>query len=151
MTWQFNNDKTMRSGVVFVAIGGAALWFDQRYRLGDATAMGPGYFPMLIGILLVGLGLGNIVRSFRSVERAPMTRPALRPLLLLTGGVVLFGLFIDRFGLLPSVFFLVTGCCFAGPRFQILEALAMLIVLSAIAASLFVFGLGRPIGYLIRL
>ena len=47
------------AGLVFVAIGLVALIQVRRYPIGTLTAMGPGYFPLILSVLLVGLGLGS--------------------------------------------------------------------------------------------
>jgi hypothetical protein len=143
-------DKSFLTGVIFAAIGGAALWFDRAYPIGSATAMGPGYFPMLVGLLLVVLGLFKIGGCWREAQRMVATFPGLRALTLLIIGVVAFGVCIDRFGLLPSVLLLVLCAVFAGVRYRMWEVVAILVVLGAITGALFVFGMGLPIGYLMR-
>lgn len=156
---QLVRDKKFLTGVVFAAIGAAALWFDRAYELGSATAMGPGYFPMLTGVLLIALGLTNMVTSLRSTlamiaaasrPDSAVQLPGLRALALLTLGVVLFGLGIDRFGLLPSVLALVVCATGVGVRYRMWEVVAILLVLCLISGALFVFGMGLPVSYLAR-
>jgi len=144
-------DKTFLSGAAFAVVGALALWFDQDYRIGTAQAMGPGYFPFLIGLILIGLGLTNIVKSLRSHEFDPASQMALRPLAALAFGVVLFGLCIDRLGLIPAIFCLVVCAIFADPRYRLWEAVIILAVSIGIAGALFVFGLNLPVAYLVRL
>jgi putative tricarboxylic transport membrane protein len=143
-------NKTFLTGVVFAGIGAAALWFDQDYQIGRATAMGPGYVPMLIATLLIVLGLSNMLISWRTVSAAPFQLPGLRALALLVLGAVLFGLCIDRFGLLPSVLCLVLCATGVGVRYRMWEVVVILLILCAISGALFVFGMGLPIGYLVR-
>ena len=51
------NLKDLAAGALFVAIGGfftLNAWFNL--TIGNALAMGPGYFPILLGLVLIGLG-----------------------------------------------------------------------------------------------
>ncbi len=48
--------KDFWSGALFVAVGVGAIVLGSKYTLGSVARMGPGYFPRLIGILLVVLG-----------------------------------------------------------------------------------------------
>ena len=50
------NPKDFWSGVLFVALGVAAIVIGSNYTLGTAARMGPGYFPRILGILLIVLG-----------------------------------------------------------------------------------------------
>jgi hypothetical protein len=128
-------------GGLFAAIGLGAVVLGASYGIGAATAMGPGYFPVLAGGLLAAMGLADVVRGLRSrTERFPGLR--LWPLACLAGGVVGFGLLIQRGGLLLSVAVLV-GCAFlAAKRIRPLEALLLFAVLAVLSGALFVYGLG---------
>jgi hypothetical protein len=144
-------DKTFLTGLVFSAIGAGALWLDQAYQIGSAMAMGPGYVPMIIGSLLVLLGVIKMISSLRNAPVSAFRLPGLRALALLVLGAVLFGLCIDRFGLLPSVLGLVICATGVGVRYRMWEVAIILFVLSMISGALFVFGMGLPVSYLIRL
>ena len=53
-------DKDIRDilgGFGLAAIGVFAVVYGQRYEFGDLNRMGPGYFPVVLGWLLFGLGL----------------------------------------------------------------------------------------------
>lgn len=41
---------------MFMGTGVAFAWGAGNYRVGDASQMGPGYFPLLLGVLLTLLG-----------------------------------------------------------------------------------------------
>ena len=49
-------------GLFFIALGAAALWMSRDYPLGDLNRMGPGYFPRMLSVGMIGLGV-LIVRS----------------------------------------------------------------------------------------
>jgi hypothetical protein len=50
------SQKDFFSGVVFMAIGGAFAWGATTYTVGSGARMGPGYFPLVLGVLLALLG-----------------------------------------------------------------------------------------------
>ncbi len=53
---QLKNQKDFFSGLLFMALGVGFAWSASRYSLGRAAAMGPGYFPLLLGAVLTLLG-----------------------------------------------------------------------------------------------
>jgi hypothetical protein len=141
MQHNFSCSAPLLRGALFLVIGLGAVVLGAGYGIGAATAMGPGYFPVLAGGLLAAMGLADVARGLRaSAERFPGLH--LWPLACLAGGVVGFGLLLQRGGLLLSVAVLV-GCAFlAAKRVRPLEALALFAVLAVLSGALFVYGLG---------
>lgn len=143
------DSKALARGGVFLALGLFAIVVGHRYPLGSLTRMGPGYFPMLVSVLMIALALANIAMGIgRHGEPGPAPRFALLPLALITAGVVVFALLIERAGLLAAVLALLLLVCFAGGRRGWRELLVILLLMGAISSALFVFGLGMPIAYL---
>jgi uncharacterized membrane protein YczE len=57
---------------MFVAIGGAfAVGAGLSYELGSLLKMGPGYVPLMVGLLLAALGAGISVKAFLAPDRVP--------------------------------------------------------------------------------
>ena len=50
------SQKDFFSGVVFMAVGGAFAWGATNYTVGSGARMGPGYFPLLLGVILAIIG-----------------------------------------------------------------------------------------------
>lgn len=71
MKLQIRSQADLLSGAMFVVIGVVVMWGASQYRIGTAVAMGPGYFPRLLGGLLTLLGLLVAARSFVRPEAAP--------------------------------------------------------------------------------
>ena len=61
--------KDFLAGLIFVAFGIAAIVLGSGYPLGTAARMGPGYFPRILGILLIVLGGALRCARSRSRER----------------------------------------------------------------------------------
>lgn len=51
------SEKDFASGVMFIATGGGFAWASAtEYTIGSASQMGPGYFPMVLGLIFVDAG-----------------------------------------------------------------------------------------------
>jgi hypothetical protein len=50
------SEKDFYSGLVFIVMGGGFAWGATSYKIGEGARMGPGYFPLLLGVLLMLLG-----------------------------------------------------------------------------------------------
>lgn len=70
------------AGGTFVAVGLAFAVASSRYELGSALQMGPGYYPLVLGGLLVALGVGVAVEGLfrrRNPRDAPVRDSAPAP------------------------------------------------------------------------
>ena len=50
------NAKDFWTGVVYIAIGAAAIFIGRDYGMGTAMKMGPAYFPVILSGLLILIG-----------------------------------------------------------------------------------------------
>ena len=132
--------KDFWSGVSFVAIGLFAIVYGSKYTLGTAARMGPGYFPRILGILLIVLGAIVAIRGLRS-NGPPLPKWKWRPTVIVLGSVVLFGLIVQSVGIALSTVILIVGASTASPEFRPREALIAGVLLAALAVGVFVIGL----------
>ena len=58
------NMKDIASGVLLILFAAVALWLNQDHSLGSARRMGPGYMPMLVFWVLMGLGILVLAFAF---------------------------------------------------------------------------------------
>src|SRR5512134_3133196 len=101
--------KDFFAGLLFVAFGVAAFAIGSNYPLGSAARMGPGYFPRMLGILLVVLGAIVALRALK-LEGDRIRFGSLKPIVIVLGSVVLFGLLSPHLGLvLASVILIVVS------------------------------------------
>ena len=96
------SQKDFFSGLMFMGIGGAFAWGATAYSLGTGARMGPGYFPMLLGVMMAILGA---VITFNSlvIERAggdKIGKWAYKPLVFIIAANLIFGVCL---GGLPSI------------------------------------------------
>jgi hypothetical protein len=132
--------KDFWSGVLFVAVGSAAVVLSARYSLGTAARMGPGYFPRILGILMVVLGLVLALRSFK-LEGPPVPPWIWRPTLVVLGSVVLFAAIVQPVGVALSTVILILVASAASHEFHLREALISGVLLATLAVGVFVVGL----------
>jgi hypothetical protein len=132
--------KDFIAGLLFVAFGIGAIVVAANYPLGTAARMGPGYFPRMLGILLVVLGAALALRALR-LRGAPLPAWPWRPTVIALGSVVLFGAIINQIGLAVSTVILIVLASAASHEFRPKEALISGILLAALAIAVFVVGL----------
>jgi hypothetical protein len=134
------NPKDFWSGALFIAVGIGAIVLGSHYALGTAARMGPGYFPRILGILLIVLGAILALRATRT-SGGPIARVHWRPTLIVLGSVVLFGAIVRPLGVALSTVILIVTSSAASREFRPREALVAGIVLAALAVGVFVVGL----------
>jgi hypothetical protein len=132
--------KDFWSGVLFMGIGAFALIYGSKYTLGVAARMGPGYFPRILGILMVVLGAILTLRAFR-LRGDPVPGWKWRPTLLVLGSVVLFGAIVKIVGMAISTVILIVVASAASHEFRPKEALIAGVLLAGLAVGVFVVGL----------
>lgn len=69
MTFQVRDQKEFLAGAIFTVIGVVWALRAMALPLGTATAMGPGYFPLVVAIVLACTGLLSVGRSLRVARR----------------------------------------------------------------------------------
>lgn len=132
--------KDFFAGVIFIAFGIAAIVIGSNYALGTAARMGPGYFPRILGILLILLGSALALRALR-LQGSPIPAWKWRPTLIVLGSVVLFGMIVTHLGLVLSTVALIVVASAASHEFRPKEASISAILLAALAVGVFVIGL----------
>jgi putative tricarboxylic transport membrane protein len=106
--------------------------------------MGPAYFPIILGGLLVGVGAISAIRSF-VVPGAPIGAFAFKGLTLVSVSVLLFGFVVRGAGLAVAIPLLVIISALASSRFRWRATLIMAVGLTIFCAVVFVKGLGIPL------
>jgi Tripartite tricarboxylate transporter TctB family len=138
--------KDFWAGLMLIATGGAAILLARDYAFGTTTRMGPGYFPTLLGALLILFGLYLVVAGLRDDTEEGKIEPGWSPraLIVLPLSLVLFGVLMDRAGFIPALAVLIFGSAAAGTDFRPLEILLLTVALTAFSVVVFVWGIGLP-------
>ena len=108
------SQKDFFSGLMFMGVGVAFAWGATTYNVGEGARMGPGYFPLMLGILMAVLGAAITFKALvvESVGGDKIGKWAWKPLIFvilanLTFGVLLAGLpslGIPAFGLIVAIY-----------------------------------------------
>jgi hypothetical protein len=137
------------SGFIFFCIGIFALIRLPGY-LGTASSMGPGYFPMLLGICLVMLGTGSMIFGIRSTEKLAVASIPYLPLVMILAGVLAFSFLLRPVGLAVALFFLVALGCYQRVRSHPFHVLATYLFLLALTWFVFIYVIQLPIALVPR-
>jgi hypothetical protein len=130
-------------GILFIAVGIAFMVLAYGYRIGTPARMGPGFFPIVLGGILVALGLSlSIPALIRNGE--PLPRLGLRPLLTVLVAIVVFALLLQPLGFVLSAVVLVLIGGFADPELRRVESVGLALLLTAFSVAIFVVLLGLP-------
>lgn len=136
------NQKDFWAGVMFVLFGGFFAGFGTQYTFGTAARMGPGYFPTVLGLLLIALGVIVAVSGLRSkAQEEKVNKFAWDILLLILGSVVLFGVLLQPLGLILSLFTLILVSSYASHEHTWVATLGNSVVLIGLCLFVFVYAL----------
>lgn len=132
------------AGIFLVLIALFFIWQAWDLPRGSLRAMGPGMLPMSIAVIM-GVG-GAILALMSLVKGGPaLTRPHIRGLFFVLGGLVLFGLTVRSLGLVVAGPLSMIFASFATEEVRPVEAAIFAVVMTAFCIGLFKFALGLPI------
>jgi hypothetical protein len=127
-----------------IALGAFAFALASELSAGTAAAMGPGYVPRALALLIMVYG---VVLMARAAVAGWQGFPAIavRPLLMVCASVALFAILLPIAGLAATSFAVVVCAGFAAYDVRWRENLGLAVALAAFAVLLFVAVLGLPI------
>ena len=137
---KISHPKDFWAGLMFFALGLFAMVMAFQYPLGSAARMGPGYFPRVLGGILMVMGAGLAIRSF-ALKGTAITPIAWKAVALVLGGVSLFALIVNTAGLVIATTVLIVVSGLASKEFNLKESLISSAVLATAAVLLFIIGL----------
>lgn len=96
------SQKDFFSGLMFMGVGGAFAWGATTYNVGEGARMGPGYFPLMLGILLAIIGAAITFTSLvvEAEGGGKIGKWAWKPLFFIILANVVFGILLAG---LPSI------------------------------------------------
>ncbi len=132
--------KDFYAGLSFCVIGIAFAAGATNYTIGTGARMGPGYFPVMLGVILALMGAVIMVASLGShpVEDGRIGKWAWGPLGYIIGANLLFGLaigglpqlHIPSLGMIVGIYALVLVSSMASSKFRLHKVLVLATVLS---------------------
>jgi uncharacterized membrane protein len=143
MKLAFRNNKDFWAGLVFAGIGAAAIFIARQYPFGSTLRMGPGYFPRVLGAILILFGIYVMARGLRSNEKI-QGNWSVRALVVLPLSMVLFGILMELAGFIPALAALIFVSAASGREFKFKEVLLLTVFLAVLSIAVFIWGLGLP-------
>lgn len=135
------SQKDFYAGLMFAVVGIAFAWGAATYNVGTGARMGPGYFPLMLGVVLAILGAAIIFKSLTvpSETGDKIGKWAWKPLSYIISANLLFGVMIGGLpsiglppmGMIAGIFALTIVASLAGDTFKLKEVLILSFVLSA--------------------
>jgi len=138
------NPKDFWTGLIYLFVGCGALIISRDYDMGTALKMGPAYFPTILSVLLMGIGIISVLRSFLK-SGSPIGVVAWKGLVLIVASTILFGMIVRGAGLLLALPLLVIVSASASARFSWKTTLAEAVGITVFCIVVFLKGLGVPL------
>ena len=144
---KIKSQKDFWSGLMFVAVGLGFAWGATNYSFGSSARPGPAYFPFGLGILLAVIGALVWFASItvETEDGDPIGKIAWKPLVIITGSVVMFGFILPKLGMILSLPLLILVSALAGDEFHWKDALLNITVLTLGSWLVFIKGLSLVI------
>lgn len=137
--------REFAGGGLMAAIGaGFSIASIQGLEIGTTFRMGPGFFPLVLGLLLVVLG-GVIMAGSMRLRSEPFGAFPWRAILLTCLGPVLFGLTVRGLGLLPGTALATAAAALASPEVGATRFVLVVAGLTLFCVLVFRVGLGLPV------
>ena len=133
------------AGILFVGFG---LFFGIQslgLEIGTAFRMGPGYFPLVLAVVLVifgGLILFNAIKADK--DSPPIGAVAWRGLLFILPAPIFFGLTVRGLGFIPSIFLTTLIAGLASFKMRPLHAVGLAVAVTIFSTLVFSYALGLP-------
>src|SRR6185312_1224269 len=138
------NPKDFLAGLIFLATSVLFAFGILELPIGTAFRMGPGYFPLVLCVILAVLGLIIMFNGIRW-EGERITNFSWRGLLVIILPVIFFGATLRGFGFVISLSLAVFLTSIASAHFKWWVSLVNVAVITFFGWLIFIWGLGLPI------
>ena len=145
---RIKSQKDFFAGLMFLVVGIAFAWGATNYNIGEGARMGPGYFPLMLGILLALIGLFITFEAMvvETEDGEKVGKFAWKPLFFIIGANVIFGicigglprLGIPAMGLIVGIYALTFTASLAGDEFKAREVAVLATVLAILSYLAFI-------------
>ena len=148
---KIKSQKDFFSGLMFMGVGIAFAWGATTYTVGTGARMGPGYFPLMLGILLAIIGAVMAFKAtvVETVGGDKIGKWAWKPLVFIllanfTFGVLLGGLpsiGVPAMGLIIAIYALTIIAGMAGDQFSLKSSIILATALAIGSYVAFIWAL----------
>jgi len=143
MKFDWRNNRDFWAGFLYILLGAVGMWMARDYPFGSALRMGPGYFPSVLGGMMIAFGVAVMLMGVKNNEKI---KPGFswRALIILPIATVVFGVTMEEAGFIPALLLLIPVSAAASKEFKWLEVLLLTIGLTILSLAVFIWGLGLP-------
>jgi Tripartite tricarboxylate transporter TctB family len=133
--------RDVLAGSAFIGFGLAFAVGATTYEIGTALRMGPGYFPLVLGGVLVLLGVLVVTKGLIAGEGAAIGPVPWRAAGLIVAALLFFGATIRGLGVVPSVFVTALLAGWSGHRPGTVAPVVIAVGLTAVSVIVFIVAL----------
>lgn len=130
-------------GVLMIALGLAAAWQGASYKIGTLSRMGPGFFPVALGVILAlaGVAIAVTARFEQEVVEANSRSSEWRAWICICASVVAFVVLGKFGGLVPATFAVVFVSALGDRQNRLVDAALLAVACVVVALVVFHWGL----------
>jgi hypothetical protein len=143
MKFDWHNNRDFFAGLVYIGLGAVGMIIALDYPFGSALRMGPGYFPTVLGGMMVAFGVAVLLMGVKNNEKIKGNW-SIRALIVLPISSVVFGYVMEHVGFIPALALLIPLAAASGNEFKWKEVIPLTIGLIVISLAIFIWGLGLP-------
>ena len=140
---KIKSQRDFLSGLMFIIVGVVFAVGATNYSMGSSAKPGAGYFPLILSVLMAILG-GIVLFKSLTIETEggdPVGHIAVRPLVVIVVAIAVFGLCINRLGMVATIPILIVITSLAGDEFSWPGVVVNAIVLTVASWAIFILGL----------
>jgi hypothetical protein len=139
------NNRDIAAGALFLVAGlHFVIMSSLTLRMGTPLQMGPGYFPLVLGIILSLLGVAIVLVALRTAP-TPFSAVSWRGVALVTASIIYFSATIRGLGAVFGLGGAVLLAALSTEKNSLAQSLTIAAVFTAMAIIIFIYLLGIPI------
>jgi hypothetical protein len=145
------SQKDFYAGLMFAVAGVAFAWGATTYSVGNGARMGPGYFPLMLGILMAVIGLAIMFSGLavETVDGEKIGKWAWKQVVYIIGANLAFGVLlgglpsfgVPAMGMIIAIYALTIISSLAGEHFKLRDVLILATVLAVGSYIAFIWAL----------
>ena len=134
------SQKDFFAGLMFMGVGVAFAWGATTYNVGSGARMGPGYFPLMLGVLMAVLGIAITFKALviETEGGDKIGKWAWKPLVFIILANLLFGVLLaglpsikfPAFGMIIAIYALTFIASLAEPGWKVKNTFVLATVLA---------------------
>jgi hypothetical protein len=135
---KYRNIHDIVGGIALIILGLGAVFYAQRYEFGDLNRMGPGYFPVALGIILTVLGFVIAIPAF--FQSGEPIHVDWVPLVVVMASLAIFAFTLKALGIVVATV-LATLFSSLASEFSWRARILVSLSIAALTYIIFIFGL----------